>query len=397
MRNNTALKENPVARHEPAAALRVALFSGNYNYVVDGPVKALNRLVAHIEARGAKALVFAPTTATPAFKHSGELYSVPSVPLPGSRSEYRLALGLPKAARARLDAFQPTIVHVAAPDFLGLGALNYARARGIPAVASFHTRFDTYPRYYGLKALEGAITAYMRYFYARCARVYAPSPSMVEELKRDRIGTDIRLWTRGVDHALFNPGRRDLAWRRSLGFADDDVVVAFVGRLVLEKGIDVFAAAVKAAQQDAARIRALIVGEGPARDHFAASLPGAVFTGHLDGETLARAYASADIFLNPSVTETFGNVTLEAMASGLPTVAAAASGSRSLIADGETGFLIADARNVAAFASALVALADESALRARMSAASLKAAQIFDWDAILDGLLDDYRAAMIGN
>jgi len=395
MRSSTALKARPAPEPQPVPALRVALFSGNYNYVVDGPVKALNRLVAHIEARGENALVFAPTTPTPAFRRSGELVSVPSVALPGSRSEYRLALGLPGAARARLDAFRPTIVHVASPDLLGLGALDYARARGIPAVASFHTRFDTYPRYYGLTVLERPITAYMRYFYARCARVYAPSPSMVEELKRDRIGADIRLWTRGVDRSLFRPERRDLQWRRSLGLPDDDVVVAFVGRLVLEKGIDIFAGAVAAAQKKAPKIRALIVGEGPARAHFAANLPGAVFTGHLDGEALARAYASADLFLNPSVTETFGNVTLEAMASGLPAIAARASGSRSLIADGETGVLVDDARSVSDFAGALVALCEDSALRARMRAASLNAARAFDWESILDGLIDDYRDVMI--
>jgi glycosyltransferase involved in cell wall biosynthesis len=395
MQSNAALRLVPDPAPEAAPALRVALFSGNYNYVVDGPVKALNRLVGHLEKRGNKALVFAPTAKTAAFKHSGELVSIPSVPLPGARREYRLGLGLPRAARARLDAFRPTIIHVAAPDWLGLAALNYARAKGIPAVASFHTRFDTYPRYYGLKALEKPVTRYMRYFYARCARVYAPSASMVEELARDGIGRDVRLWARGVDQTLFNPARRDMGWRRGLGFADDDVVVAFVGRLVLEKGIDVFAAAVNAAAARNPKIRALIVGDGPARGHFAAALPGAVFTGHLDGEALARAYASADIFLNPSVTETFGNVTLEAMASGLPAAAAAASGSRSLIAPGETGFLIKDPQSAPMFADAIITLADNSALRARFGAASLRTARAFDWDAILDGLLAEYRDVMI--
>lgn len=392
-----ALRQAESSAPEPAAALRVALFSGNYNYVVDGPVKALNRLVAHLERRGDKALVLAPTAKTPAFAHSGELVSIPSVPLPGSRSEYRLGLGLPRAAKARLDAFGPTIVHVAAPDWLGLEALNYARARGIPAVASFHTRFDTYPRYYGLPALEAPITRYMRYFYNRCARVYAPSDSMVEELRRDRIGRDVRLWTRGVDRKLFNPQRRDNAFRRSLGVADDDVAVAFVGRLVLEKGIDVFAGAVHAAAARNPKLRALIVGDGPARGHFAEILPGAIFLGYQEGEALARAYACADIFLNPSVTETFGNVTLEAMASGLPAVAAAASGSRSLIANGESGFLIDDARSAPEFAHALLALAGNSALRARMGATALRTARAFEWDVILDGLLAGYRDVMIGS
>lgn len=363
-----ALAKKPFEGHpapEPAP-LRVALFTGNYNYVMDGPVRALNRLVAHIENSGHQALVFAPTTETPAFKHSGELFSIPSVALPGSRSEYRLGLGLSGGARRRLEEFAPTIIHVASPDWLGLSALNYARKNKIAAVASFHTRFDTYPRYYGLGWLEGGVTDYLRYFYSRCERVYAPSQSMVDELKRDRIGKDIRLWARGVDQLLFNPARRDMAWRRSVGVADDEIIVAFVGRVVLEKAIDVFAEAVSTASKTNPKIRALVVGEGPEKQRFADILPTGVFTGYLEGEALARAYASADIFFNPSVTETFGNVTLEAMASGVPGVCAAASGSRSLVEDGKTGLLIGDAKDAGAFARALVELSSDGDLRKKM-------------------------------
>ena len=358
---------------------------------MDGPVRALNRLVAHIEARGHSALVFAPTTATPALRHSGELVPIPSVPLPGKRSEFRLGLGLTAEARRRLAAFAPTIVHVATPDWLGLSALNYARDHGLPAVASFHTRFDTYPRYYGMGWLEKHITRYMRYFYARCARVYAPSQSMVDELTRDRIGRDVRLWARGVDQALFNPARRDLSWRRGLGIDDSAIVVAFVGRIVLEKGIEVFATATNKARADNPRIRALVVGDGPERARFETLLPDAAFTGFLEGEALARAYASADIFFNPSITETFGNVTLEAMASGVPSVCAAASGSRSLIEDGETGLLIADAGNASGFASAISKLAANPAQRMRMGALARTRSASFQWDAILDRLITDYQ------
>lgn len=374
-----------------APALRVALFSGNYNYVVDGPVLALNRLVARIEKNGHAALVFAPTAKTAAFSHSGELVSVPSIALPGARSEYRLGMGLNAKAIKRLDAFAPTILHVAAPDWLGLAALNYARRRNLPAVASFHTRFDTYPRYYGLGRVEGLITSYMRYFYGRCERVYAPSQSMVDELKRDRIGGDIRLWARGVDQLLFNPVRRDMVWRRSIGVADDEIIVAFVGRVVLEKAIDVFADAVSIASKSNAKIRALVVGEGPEKRRFEEILPTGVFTGYLEGEALARAYASADIFFNPSVTETFGNVTLEAMASGVPGVCAAASGSRSLVEDGKTGVLIGDAKDTAAFAQALVDLSADADARRRMGAAARSKSSAFDWDAILDRLVADYQ------
>lgn len=384
------------ARPTPAAAtpapLRVALFSGNYNYVMDGPARALNMLVGHLLRRGHQALVIAPTTRTPALAHKGDLVSAPSVPLPGSRSEYRFSLGMGETARRRLEAFAPTIVHVAAPDLLGRRALQWAQARAIPAVASFHTRFDTYPRYYGMAWLEPQVTAYMRRFYARCACVYAPSQSMADELAAEGIGRDVRLWARGVDRGIFSPTRRDLGWRRTMGLDDDAVVVAFVGRLVKEKGIDLFAEAVAGARRAAPKIRALIVGDGPERARFEALAPDAAFTGYLAGEDLGRAYASADIFFNPSVTETFGNVTLEAMACALPCVVAAASGSRSLVAHERSGLLVPPDAGADAFAAALTRLAQAPSERAAFGAAARARAEDFDWDAILDGLIAEYQS-----
>ena len=392
----------PDARAEPGAAnaaaehgkLRVALFSGNYNYVVDGPVRALNRLVAHLEARGHDVLVFAPTIKNPPIKHAGELVSIPSIALPGARSEYRVGLGLFGKARARLDAFAPNLIHIAAPDITGFQALKYAEKNRLTPVASFHTRFDTYPRYYGARWLEPRVTAYMRNFYNRCAHVYAPSESMRAELTRDGVGRDVRIWTRGVDSELFSPAARDMDWRRAQGLADDAVLIAFVGRLVLEKGIEVFAEAVRAAQATNPKIAGLIVGAGPERARFEKLLPGAVFVGYQEGEGLARAYASADVFFNPSITETFGNVTLEAMASGLPSVGAAASGSRSLIEDGATGLLSDPADGARAYAERLATLAGDADVRARMGAEARARSLNYNWSSVLDTLIGQYREAM---
>lgn len=383
---------NPITSN--AAPLRVALFSGNYNYVVDGPVRALNKLVGHLEECGHEALVFAPTIKNPPYRHTGTLISIPSLPLPGSRNEYRLGLGLFGQAKARLDAFKPDLIHIAAPDITGFQALKYAEKNAITPVASFHTRFDTYPRYYNARWFETHLTNYMRKFYNRCAHVYAPSESMQRELMRDGIGRDIRLWTRGVDEVIFNPTRRDLAWRRSIGIADDDVAVAFVGRLVLEKGIDVFAAAIKKAQATNPRIRAIVVGDGPERRHFEKQLPGEAFTGFLEGPDLARAYASADVFLNPSITETFGNVTLEAMACGLPSIGAAASGSLSLIEDCVTGLLSNPADGADGFARRLHDLANDASVMQKMGAAALSKSQAFRWPAVLDALIANYVDAI---
>lgn len=373
--------------------LRVALFSGNYNYVMDGPVRALNKLVAHLEKRGHEVLVFAPTSKTSYLDHAGELVSLPSCPAP-RRPEYRIGVGLYGSAKTRLKEFAPNLIHIAAPDLGGLGALNYARRNNIPAVASFHTRFDTYPRYYGAAWAEKYLTRYMRYFYGRCQHVYPPSQSMADELLRDGIGREMRLWTRGVDSALFNPIRRDMAWRRSVGIADDEIAVLFVGRLVLEKGIDHFAKTIAATSATHPKVRAIIVGGGPELDYFRKHCPTGVFLGHQGGEDLARAYASGDIFFNPSITETFGQVTLEAMASGLPALCANAAGSLSLVDDGVTGFI--SIPDVAAFTEKLNPLVGDAALRAEMGAAGRDKALTFSWDAVLDDLIANYRDAIAG-
>ena len=377
--------------------LRVALFSGNYNYVMDGPVRALNKLVAHLEKRGHEVLVFAPTSKTSYLDHEGELVSLPSCPAP-RRPEYRIGIGLFGNAKKRLKEFAPNLIHIAAPDLGGLGALNYARKSNIPAVASFHTRFDTYPRYYGAAWAEKYLTNYMRYFYGRCEHVYPPSQSMADELLRDGIGREMRLWTRGVDSTLFSPEWRDMAWRRSVGIADDEIAVLFVGRLVLEKGIDHFAQAVAAARETHPKVRPLIVGGGPELDYFKKQCPNGVFLGHQGGEDLARAYAAGNIFFNPSITETFGQVTLEAMASGLPALCANAAGSLSLVEDGVTGFI--SSPDVTAFTEKLVTLVGDAPLRAQMGAAGREKALTFSWEAVLDDLVSNYQdaiAAYFGN
>src|SRR5262249_12958857 len=281
--------------------LRVALFSGNYNCVKDGAAVALNRLVTFLERQGVDVLVFSPTIDCPAFEPSGSLVSVPSVALP-FRSEYRLAFGLPGSCRRRLAAFSPTLFHLSAPDLLGYSALRLARRWNVPAVASFHTRFDTYPRYYGAAWLEKYLTIYMRCFYGQCDQVYAPSESIAAVLREQRIGKDLRFWSRGVDTALFHPGQRDQAWRRSLGIGDDEVVIAFAGRLVREKGLDRFANVLDALRARGISYRALVMGDGPERQSMRNRLPDAIFTGFLTGQELARGFASSDIFFFPSIT-----------------------------------------------------------------------------------------------
>jgi glycosyltransferase involved in cell wall biosynthesis len=369
--------------------LRIALFSGNYNYVRDGANQALNRLVGFLLRQGAQVRVYSPTTATPAFPPTGDLVSVPSVPIPG-RSEYQLAYRLSAPVRRDLKACAPNQVHGAAPDIVAHRAVTWARARGIPVVSSVHTRFDTYLQYYGLKHLEPAARAIMRRYYRRCDAIVVPAESTAAILRAQRMNNDISLWSRGVDRDQFNPERRNLEWRREQGIRDDDMVVAFLGRLVLEKGLDVFSDAIDAARRKGAALKVLAIGDGPARDYFKERLPDAIFTGQLTGTELATALASSDVFLNPSITETFGNVTLEAMACGLPVVAAAASGATSLVQDKITGRLSRPG-DIDAFAGALFDYQRDPALRKRHGEAGLAFARTMDWDEINAAVMHVYE------
>ena len=372
--------------------LRVALFTGNYNYIKDGVALTLNRLVAFLLKRGIPVIVFAPVGPVAAFEPTGELVPVPSMAIP-TRKEYRIALGFPKSAQERLRAFRPTLFHIAVPDILGYKALKLAETWGVPVVSSYHTRYDTYLQHYGLNFLKGLGTRYMRNFYNRVARVYPPSDSMAEIIRAEGLSQNVEVWARGVDSELFAPAKRDMAWRRSLGIQDDEIAVSFAGRLVKEKNTGIFVRVLNSMLAKGLKVKPLIIGDGPEMAAMRAELPWGVYAGFLHGEDLARAYASSDIFFFPSESETFGNVTLEAMASGLPAVNAIASGSNSLIAEGETGFLVS-ARDEAGLAAKIEMLVKDEALRQRMGEAARQRALTFSWDAILSGLVESYRAVL---
>jgi glycosyltransferase involved in cell wall biosynthesis len=373
--------------------LRVALFSGNYNYVRDGANQALNRLVGYLLRQGVQVRVYSPTVEDPAFPATGDLVDIPAVPLPG-RSEYRFPLSLPPRVRRDLAEFKPNVVHISSPDFVGHRAVTWARKNRIAAVASVHTRFDTYCAYYGLEFLEPLARGIMRRLYHRCEIVLAPAQSTAAILRAQRMNRDISIWARGIDREQFNPGRRDMEWRRGHGIADDEMVIAFLGRVVMEKGLDVFSDAVHAFATFGLKHRVLVIGEGPARPWFEEQLPDAIFTGQLTGNDLARALASADVFLNPSITEAFGNVTLEAMACALPVVAAEATGATNLVRPGSTGTLV-DGTDPDEFAEALAAYARDPELRRRHGEAGFAVAQTMDWDTINSAVIRAYKHAIV--
>ncbi|QNM81734.1 glycosyltransferase family 1 protein [Sphingomonas sabuli] len=372
--------------------IRLALFSGNYNYVRDGANQALNRLVDYLLRQGVHVRVYAPTVDKPAFKATGDLVSMPSMAI-FFRPEYRVPLGLPARVKRDLEEFKPNVVQISSPDVGAHRAVTWARRRGIPVIGSVHTRFETYLEYYHLQLFEPMVRAILRRLYSRCDALLVPAKSTAAVLRAQRMNRNIHIWSRGVDRDQFNPGRRDMAWRRGLGIADDELAVAFLGRLVLEKGLDVFAAVIEQLAARKVPHRPLVIGEGPARDWFEKAMPDGIFLGQQVGDDLGRALASGDVFLNPSLTETFGNVTLEAMACALPVVAASATGATNLVRNGKTGTLV-EPGDVEAFADALEAYARDPDLRRRHGEAGLDFARTQDWDDINATVLHVYESVI---
>lgn len=372
--------------------LRVALFTGNYNHIRDGVSLTLNRLVHYLESQNIPVLVFGPSNKNPVIDHCGELVVTPSIPMlvPG-REEYRIATHFNRAAKKRLKEFNPTLIHIATPDGLGIGALRWAKKNNIPKVTSYHTHFLSYTEYYSLylSPVKKPFKMMMKWFYKQFAHTYVPSQSMIEELHREGIPGNMKIWTRGIDTERFNPGKRDMEWRRSVGFEDDEIVVTFVSRLVWEKELRTYIDSVKRIQKVNPKVRALVVGNGQAEEEAKQLLPSGHFTGFAKGEELARAYASADVFMFPSHTETFGNVTLEAMASGLPCIVADAIGSKSLVADGVNGYL-AKKENVDDFTKKLKEVISDSSQRIEMGKKSREMSLEYQWDSINAGLVNNY-------
>ncbi|GGZ13883.1 glycosyltransferase family 4 protein [Novosphingobium colocasiae] len=390
----SAVSDSAHADPDDLSHLRIAFISGNYNCVRDGANRAQNMLVGYLLERGAAVRIYSPTIDTPAFAPTGDLVSVPSSPLPFGRKEYRIARRLPRATRDDIAAFRPSVFHISLPLFHGRSALRLARRMGLPAVAAMHTRFETYPRYYGLQIFERPLIAALSRFYRACDGVVAPCASAARTMEAMGMARHVGIWTRGTDHSVFTPERRDMAWRRALGLADDVPVIAFLGRLVLEKGLGQFADTVERLRAGGRNFRVLVIGDGPARGLFAERLGDlAVFTGYQGGADLGRALASADMLLNPSDTEAFGNVSLEAMACGIPVVAADATGNSDIVIDGQTGALVPTG-DIAGYAAALARYLDDPVLRANHAAAAIDRGREFTWDRANAGMVAAYEAAL---
>jgi len=300
-----------------------------------------------------------------------------------------------KAYRA-IETFGPDLVHVATEALLGLSVLRFALRREIPVVSSYHTNFDQYTAYYRIGWARGTIWRYLRWFHNQTLETYAPTRATLSALAA--LGFErLVLWPRGVDAQLFRPDRPGrLAVRQQLGFGPSDVVIGHVSRLAAEKNEEYLGAALGQVARIRPQTRLLIVGDGPERHALQERLGTAArFVGYRKGDDLADHYAAADLFAFASRTETFGNVVLEALASGLPVVALRAGGPAETVHDGETGFLVEADDPPTRFAEALIRLVDDPPLRSRMAEAARAFALTRSWEAVM-GLLREHYLRIVG-
>lgn len=287
------------------------------------------------------------------------------LPMPGAAlPRYPgLRFGLPAHRRLhrRWSRHRPDVLYVATEGPLGLTALGAARRLRIPVSTGFHTRFDDYARHYGLGFLTPIVYAYLRRFHNRADATLVPTAELAEFLEANRF-RNVRLLRRAVDTRLFHPHQRDDALRRTWGLDDGELAVTYVGRIAPEKNLDLAVRAFRAIQARQPTARFVLVGDGPARKPLAAAHPDFVFPGVHRGSDLARHYASGDLFLFPSVTETFGNVTLEALASGVPVVAYDYGAAREHMRGREVGTCV-KLHDEDAFIAAAVAIAGDPSRR----------------------------------
>ncbi len=341
-------------------SLRITLISETFPPEINGVATTLGRLTEGLRQRGHAVHVLRPRQPVDLATPPGpEVMLSRGWPLPGYPGLQWGEISVHALVR-QWRRERPDVLYIATEGPLGLSALRAARRLGIAVVSGFHTNFAQYAGHYGFGLLTRPVTHYLRWFHRRTALTLVPSLSQQTELER-RGFERLALLSRGVDATLFTPCRRSQALRDGWGMGADDIVVLHVGRLALEKNLGVLAPCLLALRHahPQRRVRLVVVGDGPQRAALERVMPDAVFCGVQQGEALAAHYASGDLFLFPSLTETFGNVVLEAMASGLGVVAYDKAAAAQHIRHGDNGVL-AMPGDQAAFIEAASWLLEES-------------------------------------
>lgn len=362
---------------------RVTIVTETYAPEVNGVANTLGHLVRGMERLGTQVQVIRPKQ-NASDVSSGLTITLPGLPIPGYDG---LNFGLPVAGRISkaLKSFRPQAVYVATEGPMGWAAAKTARALGIRVISGFHTNFHQYIEHYRLGWLEKLTYRYLRWFHNGTAGTLVPTASQRDELSRHGFA-GVSVMSRGVDSDLFSPLKRNSALRRQWGVSDDDLVLLYVGRIAPEKNLDLALATYEHLRTNDDRVRLVLVGDGPLLDNIRSRHPQVICCGVQRGEALASHYASGDVFLFPSLTDTFGNVVTEAMASGLAVVSFSYAAGLEHIRHGENGMLApyADER---AFINAAATLADSPNQLQLIRQQARRKAEGIGWDKIVDEFL----------
>jgi len=377
-------------------SLRIAIVTETFPPEINGVAMTLGHIVQGLIARGHMVQVVRPRQARESGIVPGNMEEVLArgAALPNYGE---LRFGLP--AKNRLVRLwtdkRPDVVHVVTEGPLGWSAVAAARKMHLAVTSAFHTNFHSYSGHYGLGLLKRPIEGYLRKLHNRTMATMVPTAALAASLER-RGYQNLRVVSRGVDVQLFHPAKRSEALRQSWGLAPQDVAVLHVGRIAKEKNVGLVVAGFRAVQQLHPRAKLVFVGDGPARQSVQDACPDAIFAGMRKGEDLAAHYASADVFLFASLTETYGNVVPEALASGLAVVAFAYGAALELVQDGASGVLVPGARD-ADFVHAVQHLMDPAHTLDSMRLAAAQSVAHVAWDRVYDNFIAVLQQALAVN
>ena len=376
--------------------MRLTVVTETYPPEVNGVAMTIGQLVQGMRERGHQVEVIRPRQAEDAgTEQHGTDFLVPGAPLPGYAG---LRLGLPQAWRLRKRWHQqrPDLVHVVTEGPLGWSALAAARRLGIPATSGFHTNFDHYSTHYGVGWMRPMVSAYLRSFHRRAQATLVPTEALAATLAGEGI-PGVRVVGRGIDLALYSPLRRSETLRRAFNAHSEAPVCLNVGRIAPEKNLSLAEMAFDRIAAALPGARMVWVGDGPSRVAMQERHPQHHFVGVQRGQALASHYASADLFLFPSLTETYGNVVAEAMASGLAVVAYRSAAASELIQDGVNGVTVSPG-DAAAFVAAARRVAEDAPLRQRLATQACVSVQPRSWGHVLthfEAALNEVRATQV--
>lgn len=379
--------------------IKVAFFADILVEDFDGAVRTMFQLIKRIDTVKYEYLFI--YGAGPNKLLGFDSLKLPSMPLPINTS-YSIALPVlaQKSLHKKLRAFAPDVIHIATPSFLGNFGLDYANRNGLPVISIYHTHFISYVDYYFkhvpvlIKGLKKRIAKGHKSFYNRCDKVYVPSESIKGELCEMGVyPAKMKIWKRGIDTRLFSPYKRGLNFIQRLT-GNENPTIIFASRLVWEKNLETLFAIYDLVREKGLRVNLLIAGDGTARKACEERMPGAIFTGKIAHSYLSILYASADVFLFPSVSETYGNVVAEAMASGLPCVIADGGGSRDFIEQGVNGFKCSP-YDAAHYVAKIELILNNKLFSAQLAAEGLQRSKELSWEQLAQTYFEDVSSLAI--